>query len=191
MLIGRRVGKGRKVGTIVLVDWPSGRTIQSTQDVTQQPKVSTVNSSSDLSTSPEGKSRTTQNIQNSELIVQIMLTETSIEPLDVFLLAITVIVQAAERGTARILRGYTSPAVSAGVRTPVHVVFEEPEPARTSSPFFDVEWLIVTMAKIPEYMITKGVFREAVLLVEVDGISVADGFLMQSIPGIGSNVSVS
>lgn len=36
------------------------------------------------------------------------------------------------------------------------------------------------MAALPEYMAKKGVFQEADLLVNVDGVGVADGFLMRA-----------
>ncbi len=50
-----------------------------------------------------------------------------------------------------------------------------------------------TVAATPDYMVKKGVFEEAFLMAEVDGVSVADGFLMRQDPrtSLNSNVSVS
>ena len=176
--------------------WPSGRHVQSTQDVTQQPKLSFVNSSSEIQVFSEEKNITSEISEDPKLKVRIMLAEAYIPAFDVFLLAITVLVDAAEMRPKKRLRGYTSQAVSAGSGPPARIVFEEPIPARTSPPYFEVEWLMLTMSLIPNYMIRKGVFQEAVILVELDGLSIADGFLMGRLPGVGmtnvgSNVSVS
>ena len=196
MLIKTCVGESREVGTIEFVAWPSGRNIQSTQDVTQQPKLSFVNSSSDIQVLPENRNITTENDRNLQLAVQIMLAEPYIPLFDVFLLVITVLVDAAEMRPTSRLRGYTSQAVSARSRTPVRILFEEPTPARTSSPYFEVRWLIKTVALIPNFMLREGTFQEAVIIVELDGLRVANGFLWGGRPGVGvmnvgSNVSVS
>ena len=187
------VGKGRAVGMIKLVAWPDTK---STQDVTQQPKLSFVNSSSDIQVFSEKRNTTSDNSQNSNFVVQVMMVDSNISPFDVFLLVITVLVEAAELQPRRHLRGYMSKAVSATSGTPLRIVFEEPTPARTSSPYFEVQWLMETMAILPQFMVRKGAFQEAVILVELDGISIADGFLLGSPPvvgmtNVGSNVSVS
>ena len=193
LLIKRCVGKGRAVGMIKLVAWPD---TESTQDVTQQPKLSFVNSSSDVQVFSEKRNNTSDNSQNRIFQAQIMMVDSYISPFDVFLLAITVLVEAAELQPRRRLQGYVSRAVSAGSGTPLRIVFEEPMPVRTSSPYFEVQWLRETMVVLPQFMVRKGAFQEAVILVELDGISVADGFLLGSPPvvgmtNVGSNVSVS
>lgn len=190
------VGQGRMVGKIVLVPWPSRRDTTSMQDVTQQPKLSFVNSSSDVQVFSGQSNITSEMSQNFNLQVRIMMTESYISLFDVFLLLITVLADAAELRPARRLRGYTSPAVSAGSETPVRIVFEEPTPARTSSPYFEVRWLVMTLALIPTYMIKKGSFQEALILVELDGVRIANGYLLGSPPeagmmNVGSNISVS
>ena len=190
------VGESREVGTIELVAWPSGRNIQSTQDVTQQPKLSFVNSSSDIQVFSETRNITTVISHDLKLEVRILMRESYISLLSFFLLVITVLVDAAEMQPTSRLRDFTSQTVSADSGTPVSIEFEEPVPARTSSPYFEVQWLMVTMAIIPDFMVRKGAFQEAVILVELDGLSVANGFLLGSPRGVsmtnvGSNVSVS
>lgn len=69
-------------------------------------------------------------------------------------------------------------------------------PMRTGPPFFEVQWLIKSMALIPRYMIRKGVFKEASVMLDVDGVSIAAGFLGEKDAGVGlmnakGNVSVS
>lgn len=181
---------------IKLVAWPSGRDTKSTHDVTLQPKLSFVNSSSDIQVFSEKRNTTSDNGQNMNFEVRIMMVDSYLSLFDVFLLVITVLVDAAELQSRRRLRGYTSQAVSAGPGTPIRIVFEEPSPARTSLPYFEVQWLMETMAIIPQFMVRKGAFQEAVILVELDGLSIADGYLMESPPAVGmtnvgSNVSVS
>ena len=196
MLIKICVGEGREVGTIKLVPWPSGRKLQPTQDVTQQPKLSFVNSSSNIQVFSEKINITTERSQNSEVDVRIMSADLPIPLYNVFLVVISVLVDAAELRPTTRLRGYTSQAVSADSGTPVRIVFEEPTPARTSPPYFQVRWLMAAVAVIPEYMVRNGAFQEAVILVELDGCRIANGYLLASPPGVGmttvgSNVSVS
>ena len=164
--------------------------------MTQQPKLSFVNSSSDVQVFTEKRNITSENSQNLNLEVRIVLAEPYIPLFDVFLLIITVLVDAAGLRPTKRLRGYTSQAVSASSGPPARIVFEEPTPARTSSPYFEVQWLMKTVALIPNYMVREGAFKEAVILVELDGLRVANGFLKESPPGVaitnvGSNVSVS
>lgn len=76
------------------------------------------------------------------------------------------------------------------------MVFEEPVPPPTEPPYFEVRWLMQTMAFLPEYMITKGVFKEAILTVKIDGVLLANGFLVAENPrsgltNVNSHVSVS
>ena len=190
------VGQGREVGTIELVAWPSGGNTKSTQDVTQEPKLFSVNSSSDIQVFSERRNITSENVQNSNLEVEIQMTDSFISLLGVFLLVITVLVDAAELQPSRRLRGYASPTVNVGSDAPVRIVFKEPTPARTSSPYFEVQWLMTTMATIPHFMVRKGAFQEAVIMVELDGVRLATGFLSEipfgaGMTNVGSNVSVS
>ena len=133
---------------------------------------------SNLHVTPEN---TTVAVRHPKLTVRIELTRSVVNALDVFLLVIAVLVDAAEKGAARVLRAYESP-LNAGS---LWINFEEAVPARTSPPFFDGKWLMRAMAIIPEHMIKKGVFREALVMVEVDDVSVADGFLMVKQAGVG------
>ena len=105
---------------------------------------------------------------------------------------IAVLVDAAEMGAGKRLPTYRSPTGVAGL----YMVFEEPVPPRTQPPYFEVRWLMQTMAFLPEYMITKGVFQEAIFTVKLDGVLVAKGFLVaedprSSLTNANSNVSVS
>lgn len=191
------VGEGEEVGTIELVDWP---TTQSTgrgtytnwmQIQTQQSNLSIVQSMSSPSVFPQNKNVTAENLQDPELIVRIMLTRSTVPLFDVFLLVIAVLVDAAQMGATKRLQDYTSLATAAGVE----IFFKGPVPARTSPPFFEGQWLMKTMATIPQYMIRKGAFKEAAVLVEIDGVRVADGFLGFREAGVGlrnvnSNISV-
>ena len=115
-----------------------------------------------------------------------------LRPLNVFRMIIAVLVDAAEMGADKLLRSYKSPAGLAGL----YMVFEEPVPPRTEPPYFEVRWLMQTMAFLPEYMITKGVFQEAILTVKLDGVLVANGFLVAENPrsglaNVNSDVSAS
>ena len=189
-------GEGREVGTIELVAWPSAGNTKSTQDVAQEPKLSLVNSSSDIQVFSEKRNITSENIQNSDLEVEIQMTHTYISLLGVFLLVITVLVDAAELQPSRRLRGFASPTVNVGTENPVRIVFKEPTPARTNPPYFEVQSLMTTMAIIPHFMVRKGAFQEAVIMVELDGIRLVTGFLSEipseaGMTNVGSNISVS
>lgn len=173
------VGEGEEVGTIELVDWPTtqytsrGPIADSTQNLTQQSNLSIVKRPSSLSVFPEDTNITAENAQDRHLIVRAKLTGSTVPLFDVFLLVMAVLVDVANLGATEHLRDYASPANAAGAE----IEFKEPVPARTSPPFFEVQWLMETMAIIPQYMIKKGVFKEALVLVELDGVKVADGFL--------------
>ena len=192
MLIKMCVGEGREVGKIELVAWPGVMNTKSTQDVTQQPNLSFINSSSDIQVFSEKSNITSE---NSNLDVHIIMVESSISLFSVFLLVITVLADAAELQPGMRLRRWASSAVSAGSGTPVRMVFEEPTPARTRSPYFEVRWLKMVIAIIPSFMIKEGAFQEARVMVEFDGIRIANGFLSGSpeagMTNVGSNVSVS
>lgn len=158
-------------------------------NMTQHP---TQRSNSSRSVSPEYSVITTKNVQDERLTVRATLTGPTVPLFDVFLLVMAVLVDAAALGATERLEGYVSPATAAGVR----VTFKQPVPARSRPPFFEVQWLLRTMAGIPGFMITKGVFREVAMRVEVDHVWVADGSLKRNEGGIGlmnvnSNVTVS
>ena len=192
MLTEMCIGEGEEVGTIQLTDWPSAqyRSPEWTQELTQQSNLSIVKLSSNLSALPKTTNTTAENAQDPELTVRITLTRTILSPLDVFLLIIAVMVEAAEMGAQRLLQNYASPTDV----SPVWIIFEEPIPARVSPPFFEVRWLMMIMTRIPEYMIRKGIFQEALVMVEVDGVSVADGFLMvrdAPVPRMNVNSTIS
>ena len=172
-------GEGVEVGTIDFLDWPAkqytspGTDIISTQNATDQSSLPVAKIAWSPSLPPENSNNTAEDVQDGRLVVRAMLTGAIVPLFDVFLLVIAVLVDVAKRGAMERLQGYTSPATTAGVE----ISFEEPVPARTSPPFFGVRWLMKAMAVIPQHMIRKGVFREAVLLIEIDGVRVADGFL--------------
>lgn len=187
------IGDGEEVGTIDLVAWPAKHyTLQGTHiDPTQNPPLSNVKSSSSISVFPEITNRTADEMQDPRLTVRVMLTDSSVALFDVFLLVMTVLVDAARLGVTERVRDYESPVIGAGVE----ITFGESVPARTRPPFFEVQWLIKTMALIPGFMIRKGVFMAALVVVDVDGVSVAAGFLGEKQAGVGltnakSNVSV-
>ena len=189
------LGEEKTVGTIELEAWPStqytslGNHIGSMQSLVRESNSSLDRPLSNLYVAPEN---TTIAARHPKLTVRIELTRSVVHALDVFLLVIAVLVDAAEKGAAKVLRDYESP-MNAGS---LWINFEEPVPVRTSPPFFTAKWLMRAMAIIPEHMIRKGVFQEALVMVEVDDVSVADGFLMVKQAGVGfkdvkSNISVS
>lgn len=189
--------EGEEVGTIEIVDWPEnqdpGRStrINSAPNLTQSKWV-TVRSPSSLSISPPKTNTTLGNPDDQPLTVRATLVGSTVPLFDVFLLAIAVLVDASRLKATQRLRNYASPETAAGVE----ITFYEPVPAHTSPPFFEAQWLMRTMAAIPNYMVRKGVFKEAVVLVEIDGVRVADGFLGNKQAAIGltnvnHNVSVS
>ena len=124
--------------------------------------------------------------------VRVLLTGSSVQVFDVFLLAIAVLVDVAPLAATFLLQTYKSPPTPANIE----IIFQEPMPAPTSAPFLEAHWLMSAMAVIPEYMIRKGRFEEAYALLDVDGVRVADGFLGLKEDGGGmanvkANISVS
>ena len=197
MSADRSAGEGEKVGQIDLVAWPSTQftsldtQINSTQDLTPSKLVS-IKPSSNLSDFPETTNLAVENAQNTNLSVRIKLTRTALSPLDVFHMIIRVLADAAEMGADKLLPTYTSPAGLAGL----YMVFKKPVPPRAEPPFFGVRWLLRTMAFLPEFMIMEGVFQEAILTVKLDGVLVANGFLVaenliNGLTNVNANVSVS
>lgn len=189
-----RIGEGEEVGTIELVDWPTtqytsrGTHMNWMQNLTQQPNLSIVQSPSSPPVIPQNTNITAENAHDGHLMVWAMLTGSTVPLFDVFLLVIAVLVDAAKLGVTEQLCDYASPADVVGIE----VTFKGPVPARMSPPFFEVQWLMKTIASLPEYMIRKGVFKEALVLVEIDGVRVADGFLGKKEAGVGlTNVNSS
>ena len=123
----------------------------------------------------------TENMQEPQLIVRIKFTEPVVPLFDVFLLAIAVLVDTAPMEATKQLQDYTSPVIAADVE----IAFTSSVPARRSPPFFEVQWLMRTMAFIPQYMINKGAFKQAMVMVEIDGVKVAAGILGIRRPGLG------
>ena len=131
-------------------------------------------------------------MEDPRLTVRIMLTGSVLPLFNVFTLIMTVLVDVARFEATDRLNDYVSPATTTGLE----VLFGENVPARTAPPFFEVQWLIKSMALIPGYMVRKGVFKEASVMLDVDGVSVAAGFLGEKEAGVGftnakGNVSVS
>ena len=107
------------------------------------------------------------------LTIRTSLVGSALDVQDVFRMVFAVIVGTAEQKSTEQIQEYVSP------KTVPRVIlsFFPPVPAPTQPPFFEVRWLVRTVASIPTYMIKKGQFRELLLLLEVDGSRVADGFL--------------
>lgn len=184
-------GDGVSVGTIELVPWPAGRSTHPgiSTNSTQNQSLSDVKNSSSLSLSPGS---TTMTAEDARLKVRISLIGDRLPLFDVFTLIIKVLVEAGGMDATQRIRTYDSPEISARL----DVTFREAMPARIRPPFFEGQWLMGTMALIPVYMIRKGVFQEAYVIVEVDGETVAHGFLGKVQAGVGvtnanGNVSVS
>ena len=175
------------------MDWPAkqytsggGIYLNSTQNRIQPSDLSIAKNPSGLSLFPEITNITAENERDRHLIVRAALTGSVVPLFEVFLLVIAVLVDAAELGATERLQDYASPANAASVK----ITFKKPVPARRSPPYFEAQWLMKTMATIPRYMIMKGVFKEELLLVEIDGVRVADGFLERQEAGVGlTNVS--
>lgn len=120
-------------------------------------------------------------MQDPRLTVRMLLTGSIVPLFDVFPLIITVLVDAARLTATSRLHDYISPATTTGLE----ILFGESMPARTGPPFFEIQWLIKSMPLILRYMIMKGVFKEAPVILDVDGVSVAAGFLTEKDAGLG------
>ena len=107
------------------------------------------------------------------LHVKVSLVGSGIDVPDVLRMVITVIVAAAEQKPTERIQEFVSPENVPRVK----LTFLPPIPPPTNPPFFEIQWLIKAVAAIPTFMLKKGRFREALLMLEVDGIKVADGFL--------------
>lgn len=154
------------------------------QNLTQQPNLPIEEIPSSRAVFPQHTVITAGDAQDQRLMVRVKLTGSTVPLFDVFLLVITVLVDAARLGATERLQDYASPVNVPGVETR----FKGPVPARTSPPFFESYWLMKTMATIPRYMIKKGVFREAFVLVEIDGVRVAEGVLEKKAAGVGLTI---
>ena len=169
--------------------WYRETQIGPTQNLNQQPNLSFVEPSSDLSVFSKPTNNTAENVQDPGVIVQITSMGAKLDMYETFLLIIAVLVDAAEMGATKHLRDYTSPEDTAGVR----IGFES---AGRSTPYFEVGWLMTAVAMIPNYMIKEGVFREALINIKVDGVAVASGFIRRrarevGLTNVNSNLSVS
>lgn len=107
-------------------------------------------------------------------------------------MVIAILVDAAVNGASQRITEYSSPENLAGVE----IAIITPNPAPTHPPFFETQWLLSLMASIPEYMIKKGVFMEAAIVVKVDGVTVANAVVTKKLsvvrsPLDSSNISAS
>ena len=143
------------------------------QNLTDKADLSIIENSSSLSVSRQISDITGENAGDEHLSVQALLTGSTVPLFDVFLLVIAVLVDVATKGATEQLRQYLSPSNIAEVI----ILFTPPVPARTGPPFFEVQWLMKTMASIPQCMFEKGMFREALVLVDIDNVRVAEGVL--------------
>lgn len=160
--------------------------------MTQQSDMSISKRPSNASVLLDNSDIAAEAIGDRHLVVRSTLVGEKLAPLEVFLLVITVLAEVAKWDAAALLEGYISQATAAGL----YVRFKEPVPPRISPPFFEVGWLMETLAAIPEFMIKQGVFQEAIISVTVDDERVADGFLGEKEAGAGltdvqPNVAVS
>lgn len=191
---------GKRVGTVEIVfrERPvkPGETIASTeanntQALSQQQNVTFFNDTASL-TEKLNNGNLIQADNDKELRVLATLTGSTVAPWDVFLLVIEVISGTAELEYNERLNDYVSPRTIPRVE----ITFRNPEPPRTMPPFFEAHYLIQAMATIPDLMIRKGVFKEVVLVLKVDGVDVASGNMgtvdaAASLSQANSNVSVS
>lgn len=162
-----------------------------TQALSQQRNVTFLNDTASTSENQEN-GNPIQAKGDKGLKVLATLTGSTVAPWDVFLLIIGVIAEAAELEYDERLHSY----VSSRSIPRVEITFMEATPPRTTPPFLEAHWLIEAMAMIPDCMIRKGVFMEALLILEVNGVDVASGFLGTKDAAAGlspanSNISVS
>ena len=188
------------VGSIGFVAWPKWQStggLGTPLDPTQNPSLystppTVTESPSNASSSPpSGITNMTapEGTPGPDLCVIMGVTGVVLQLLDVFRLIIAVLVDVASLEATHPLQEYVSPPNSA---LDIDITFAQPVIPRTRPPFFEVRWLMQSMIYIPVYMFQKGVFREAGVLLEVDGVRVADGFLGEK--GVGartSNISTS
>ena len=182
--------EGAEVGMILIVEWQETQKsilapcYAAIPDRSQQ-SAPAVNNLANSSTCAAPTPITTDS--NQDLRILGYLTGSTVDLFSVFLLVITVITGAAEKAATERIDEYISPTTIPGVL----VRFLVPTSPRTSPPFFEAQWLIRCMAAIPDYMIKKGVFREGLFLIEVDGVRVADAFLEKKSPTVDSSSAVS
>lgn len=183
-------GRGRRVGKIELVAWPDVTRTKSTQNLDQQPYQSFVIPSSDIPAFTKTTNITAGTLRDPEIDVQITPFGSRLDLFSVFLLIFAVLVDAAEMGSTKHLGDYSSPEEDAGS---LQLVFQTPTLAPTRSSYFEAGWLMMAAAMIPDYMIRKGVFREAFIKLHVNGVFVANGFMRPKLGSmnINSNLSVS
>lgn len=187
MLIAICTGKGKMFGKIELVAWPDAARIKSTQNLDQQPHQSFVIPASDLSVLTNTTNITAENVGDPEVNVQITAFGLKLDLFTFFLLIFAVLVDTAEMGPTKRLGAYTSPEDA----TSLQIAFETPTPAPMRSPYFKAGWVMMAAAMIPDYMIRRGVFREASIKIHVDGVFVANGFLRPKVGLMNVNSSLS
>lgn len=113
------------------------------------------------------------NVQAQNLEVLIGLVGRSINLDTIILILLATLHDAAQyRATAIIPAQYR---VGLNGYTALFAVTPEP---RTSAPFPEYEWLIRSLAQLPDYMLLKGKFSEANVVVRVDGVTVIDASLV-------------
>ena len=177
-----------EVGMILIVQWQEMQNLipvlcHSANSGLEQQSTPPVNISANISICA---APTMTNDLNQDLRVLGYLTGSTVDVLSVFLVTMTVITEAAQKAATERIDEYISPANIPGVL----ISFLSSIPPRTSPPFFEAQWLIRSVAAIPNYMIEKGVFRESLFLVEVNGIRVADAFLEERSLTIGSSPAI-
>lgn len=108
----------------------------------------------------------------------------------VFRLVIVALAEAAEWKATERVEDYTEDVPG------VEINFFQLAAKSSSPPLFEGQWLIKALSVIPGYMLKRGVFKEVLLFMEVDGVRVAEGFMESTTALVGSqqaylNVSIS
>lgn len=113
-------------------------------------------------------------------------------PYDIFRLVIEVNSGGAEFEYIERLNDHVPPTTIPRVK----MTFTDPEPPRTMPSFAETHYLIEAMATIPVLIIEEGVFKEIILVLEVNDVDVASGLIsiIDAAAGLSrahSNISVS
>ena len=187
---------GVSVGTIMIIPWPyiQHATVGAFNGTTQgliRANLPTVNTSA-ITPACTGGVNAMGTINDEHLRIQACLTGSTLDLVGVFRLVNTVLVDVAVKDPTDRVHNYVSPRGTPGVL----ISFIVPTKPPLGPPFFEVQWLVEVMASIPDFLIKKGLFQELLLLVDVDGVRVAEGFLKKIRPSVdlssqNPNISIS
>ena len=111
---------------------------------------------------------------NEDFKIQASLVGRVLDPYRVYYTIISVLTEASQMAPSRLVEQYTSPADIQDLE----LIFLPPlGRPRLAPPFFSKVWLMQAVPLITQFLLSKGVFRECSILVEVMGVRVADGWL--------------